>query len=521
MNIKKPKNKIIYTLLSLVLSVSFVGCTQPTLYKTSNTRIAATQQTLHQDQVRYNAMQQPPVVIHAGYYVNPTPYILKQYPQWMMKPIVLQAQNLPFGILMNRLLLGSGMAVTYDHSVSPLLLVSINYSGDVKGALDRLASITRFNYSISGYSVDWSAFVDKTFNISFMPGTSNYMVGQSQIQQTATSNTTQTGQSTPLDDSQYSNMQGQLSIWADLARTLNELKSKEGKVIVSESTTSVTVHDYAYNVDQMSKYINQLNQSLSQEVGIRIQVIEVDLDNNYNFGINWNLVEKALGTQMSLTGDLSTATNLVATNLTSGAPAPGLAGFQVGGSSSNVLLNALSQQGKVRVATKPQVVTMNNQVASIRITQDTGYIQSISSSQFDQYETTSITPGTVTDGFTLYVLPKIQGNQVYMQISSRIANLVALEKVSNEPAGATTQQSSTTSTQYSAIEVPTIDSKEFNQRSVVQSGSTLIIAGYKRLSDETQNAKMFGISALGGQGAKQDNVETLVLITPIILKSAG
>src|SRR3990167_9493863 len=183
----------------------------------------------------------------------------------------------------------------------------------MKGALDRLESITRFSYSVSGYSVDWSAFVDKTFNISFMPGTSNYMVGQSQLEQSSSS-TTQTGQSsTPLDDSQYSNMQGALSVWADLSKTLNELKSKEGRVIVSESTTSVTVHDYAYNVDQMAKYINQLNQSLSQEVGIRIQVIEVDLDNNYNFGIDWNVVQKVLGTQMSLTGDLSTATNLVAT----------------------------------------------------------------------------------------------------------------------------------------------------------------------------------------------------------------
>ena len=507
-------------LVPCMLSMVLFGCSHPTLYKTSNARINATQHTINQDQTHYTPTGQPPVVMHAGYYVNTTPYVINHDPKWMTKQILLQAQNLPFGILMNRLLLGSGMTVSYDHSVSPLMLVSINYSGDVKGALDRLATITHFSYSISGYSVGWSAFVDKTFNISFMPGTSNYMVGQSQMQQQSSASTTQTGQSTPLNDSQYSNMQGALSVWADLSRTLNELKSKDGKVIVSESTTSVTVHDYAYNVDQMSKYINQLNQSLSQEVGIRIQVIEIDLDNNYTFGIDWNVVEKVLGTQMSLTGDLSSATNLVATNLTSGSPSPGLAGFQVGSSSSNVLLNALSQQGKVRVVTKPQVVTMNNQVASIRITQDTGYIQSISSSQFDQYETTSITPGTVTDGFTLYLLPKIQGSQVYMQISSRIANLVALEKVSNEPAGAT-QQNSTASTQYSAIEVPTIDSKEFNQRSVVQSGSTLIIAGYKRLSDETQNAKMFGISALGGQGAKQDNVETLVLITPVILKSTG
>ena len=513
----------ILRILPFMLPIMLFGCTKPTLYQMSNARIAATQKTIDQDTAHYNTSP-PPVVMHQGYYINTTPYVINHDPAWMHRRLLLQAQNLPLGILMNRLLLNSGMSVSYDHSVSPQQLVSINYSGDVKGALDRLAAITHLNYSISGYSIDWSAFVDKTFNISFMPGTSNYMVGQSQSQsqQSAQSSTTQTGaSSTPLDDSQYSNMQGQLSVWSDLANTLNELKSKDGKVIVSEATTSVTVHDYAYNVDQMSKYINQLNQSLSQEVGIRVQVIEVDLNNSYNFGINWNIVQKVLGTNVSLTGDMSSATNLVATNLVNNSTNTGLAGFQIGNSDgSNVLLNALSQQGKVRVVTKPQVVTMNNQIASIRITEDTGYIESISSSQFDQYETTSITPGTVTDGFTLYVLPKIQGNQVYMQISSRIANLVSLQKVSNEPNG-TQNSNSSTNNQYSAIEVPTIDSKEFNQRSVVQSGSTLIIAGYKKLADETQNAKMFGISALGGQGATQNNVETLVLISPIILQSTS
>ena len=162
---------------------------------------------------------------------------------------------------------------------------------------------------------------------------------------------------------------------------------------------------------------------------------------------------------------------------------------------------------------------MNDQIASIRITQDTGYIQSITSSQFEQYQTTTITPGTVTDGFTLYLLPKIQGDNVYMQISSRIANLLSLQKVSNEPTNVDSH--SKNNSQFSAIEVPTIASKEFNQRSVVHTGSTLIIAGYKRLRDQTSKAKMFGLTALGGEGAQSSNVETLVLITPTILKSTG
>ncbi len=324
-----------------------------------------------------------------------------------------------------------------------------------------------------------------------------------------------------MDDQQYSNLQGHLSVWRDLRNTLHQLKSKDGRVIISESTTTVTASDHPANIRAMSKYIASLNKNLSQQVAIRIQVLDIELSKDFNLGINWNLVAKMVHhsiPDLALSGNLSTATNLVANNIIDRGGNSGLAGFRVGDEGgSNALVNALSQQGKLRVVTKPEVVTMNNQIASIRITQDTGYIESVNQSYAENYVTTSITPGTVTDGFTLYLLPKIQGNKVYMQISSTISNLVKLDKQSTIPTGVTAN--STSNNQYNAIEVPTIAEKVFNQRSVVRSGSTLIIAGYKRLRDQTSNAKLFGIDGLGSKGAKTKNVETLVLITPTILRS--
>lgn len=507
--------------------VGLLGGCAHTPYKTSNTQIQQTQKAIQRDIAQYQTTP-PPVVMHKGFYVNTTPFSDKQQPKWLRQKITLQAKDLPLGILMTRLLAGSDISATYQAGVSSQMPITINYTGSVAGALDRLATMTHNQYTIADGTVVWSAFVDRTFDISFMPGSSNYMVGQTQSNQTQQDEDTgQQNKINHLNDMQYSNLQGQLSVWSDLRKTLNDLKSPDGRVIVSESTTSVMVHDRPDNVRAMAHYIAQLNHSLTQQVGIRVQVVEVQLDKDYNFGIDWNVIQKILKTRVSLSGDMASATNLIATNLVSDATNTALGGFQIGKSgddNSHLLLNALSQEGRVRVVTKPQVVTMNNQIASIRITQDTGYIQSITSSQFDQYQTTTITPGTVTDGFTLYILPKIQRQNVFMQISSRIANLLALQKVSNEPDNDTSNSSShsgSSTNQFSAIEVPTIASKEFNQRSVVRSGSTLIIAGYKRLADQTNSAKMFGVSALGGQGSKSQNVETLVLITPIILKSTG
>jgi hypothetical protein len=59
--------------------------------------------------------------------------------------------------------------------------------------------------------------------------------------------------------------------------------------------------------------------------------------------------------------------------------------------------------------------------------------------------------------------------------------------------------------------------KQFNQRSVIGSGDTLILAGFREVKNESGAMQLFNSQALGGKGAKQQIIETIVLITPIIL----
>ena len=128
---------------------------------------------------------------------------------------------------------------------------------------------------------------------------------------------------------------------------------------------------------------------------------------------------------------------------------------------------------KVSVVTEPEVTTMNNQIAEVRITRDTGHLQSVSTTSIDnQGSTTALTPGVVTDGFSLFLLPKIRHHEVYLQGGSTLSTLMQLVQVSNQVSG-------TTNANIQAIQVPTLSRKPF------QSGApgcdrvrTLIIAGY-------------------------------------------
>lgn len=497
--------------------ISLTACSSSTFNQSNN----GVDQTQSQISSKESSLEKtaPTVVFNKGYYVDPNPVSLQNQPSWLSRTISVRAENLPFNLLMNRLLSGSNVTVSYDNSVDSSRPISFNYNGTVKGALDALQAQTHYAYDISSQLINWSAFQTKTFNISFMPGSSDYSVGRTEGgSPEGALNNGGIAASGGMNDQQYSQLSGNLSVWQDLRRSLDAMASHDGRIVVSESTTSVTVSDHPENVKRMAEYIAQLNDNLSQEVEIRVQVLDIQLDKDYNLGINWNVVANVLKSQISLMGNMASGTNLIASNIISNNTNSPLGGIQIGKDNSNALINALNEQGKLRVVTRPTVVTMNNQIASIRITQDTGYIQSVQSSYTENYVTTSITPGTVTDGLTLYVLPKIQGGNVYMQISSTISNLQSLEKESTAPTGASVNTTGTQGQAYTAIEVPTISKKSFNQRSVVSSGSTLIIAGFKRLKDQTDEARYFGSDVLGGKGAKSQNIETLVLITPVIMK---
>jgi type IVB pilus formation R64 PilN family outer membrane protein len=190
-----------------------------------------------------------------------------------------------------------------------------------------------------------------------------------------------------------------------------------------------------------------------------------------------------------------------------------------GSGGSNAIVQALQQQGQVSMVTEPQVTTMNNQVAAIDITRSEGYLKSISSTANDVSTTTSLTPGDVTTGFTMYLLPKIRNNKVYMQISSSMADLIALDKADSSPNDASKSAGDKQGQDYSAIQVPTIDKKQFNQRSVVNNGATLVVAGYRTMNDKTETSKVFGLSALGARGAAHQRIETIILVTPIITRN--
>lgn len=489
------------------------GCGPTPLYQKASNSISQTRGQIEHAKSTYQQTP-PPVETKPGLYVNNAPVKFSHRPQWLQRRIRIHGAGLPFKFYISKIMTGINADVSYQHEIAEGEPLSMDYSGTVEGALNRLAAISGYAYTLQGNTITWSDMISRTFDISFMPGSSQYMVGgenRSTSAATASSSAVYFGDLSSSRN-QYSNLTGNVSVWQDLTETLNKLKSKQGQVVVSQATTTVTVYDHPRNVNMIASYLDKLNQELSRQVALQIHVLEVNLNESFNFGINWQLVRKVMGIQLGLAGQLAQPIRILPLGNNTGS----VAGFILRGiegkkwDGTNILINALKQQGNVSVVTEPRVVTLNNQVAEIGINTLTGYLESVSTTftgNTAQFATESLTPGVVKTGFTLYILPKIEHNKIYLQITSNIANLENIQRIGSN--------SNKDAQNNSEIQVPTVNEKTFNQRSLVKTGDTLVIAGFKQLRNQANNAKMYGIPS--AQGASQDNVETVILITPTIL----
>lgn len=493
--------------LGSLMLFTLVGCSMNpvALYKDTTHNTDDVQAQVNTLRDRQNA-ELPRLAYHSTSAVLPSAHAAQS--AWMQQRISMRGQNMPFTFWVNKILDSTKASATYLDGIRQDTPVSFNYSGNICGALDKLAAMTGYAYTVEGNTIIWSAFVTKTFDVSFMPGATQYMMGMqaggSAVPSSSSGGNVTTGQQMT---SQYSNLQGTLSVWTDLEKTIRTMLSKEGQVMVSQATTTITVHDRPENVRAIGEYLASMNKDLARQVALQVQVLQIKLDKQFSYGINWNLVSGNLkvtgGTTQSLGNDLINIGGIASTGI-------GL----VNNTNSSAMLNALQAQGQLSVVTQPRVVTLNNQVAQIAITTQKTYLASQTSTLTggtSNFVQTTLTPGVVNTGFTLYVLPKIINGDVFLQLTSELSSLDNLERISSGTGG-----SGSTAAQ-SIIQAPTVSSKSFNQRAMVPSGYTLVLSGFRQVSNESNKSSLLGVDPLGSRGAQQDTTETLVLITPTIV----
>ncbi len=157
--------------------------------------------------------------------------------------------------------------------------------------------------------------------------------------------------------------------WEEMETNLPKLLGEGASFVVNRTASTIHVQARPSGIRRLREVVGTTMGRANKQVSLEARVLEVRLENEYSLGVNWSLLPGLFNT--SKTGLASGGS--VASQL---APSGGSAltfGILKSGDWS-VFVDALQQQGQVRVLSSPRVSTMNNQSASISVTDQIPYI---------------------------------------------------------------------------------------------------------------------------------------------------
>lgn len=242
-------------------------------------------------------------------------------------------------------------------------------------------------------------------------------------------------------------------VWSELRAALASIiDNGEGRSItLSPQSGIVVVRAMPSELREVGYFLEAVQSSLQRQVILEAKIIEVELKDGFQSGINWSKIAKSNqgdnalaigqtggGTIFSGTGvnnSLSGQTGDIGNDTFSAVDALNVTGF--GGVFSaavkladfNAFIELLKSQGNVQVLSSPRVATMNNQKAIIKVGQDEYFVTDVSSTTTTGAGATSSTPDiTLTpffSGIALDVTPQIDASgMVTLHIHPSVSEVV-------------------------------------------------------------------------------------------------
>src|SRR5690606_11380450 len=129
---------------------------------------------------------------------------------------------------------------------------------------------------------------------------------------------------------------------------------------------------------------------------------------------------------------------------------------------------------KVSVEYSGNLVTLSDQPAPLQVATKRAYVARVSGWATDGASSTTLEPGTIDIGLSMNILPRvIEQDRIMLRIALGITDLVQLREFTSGG---------------SSVQLPEVDSTGFLQNAVLNSGETLVLAGFeKKSADDRQD----------------------------------
>jgi MSHA type pilus biogenesis protein MshL len=330
--------------------------------------------------------------------------------------------------------------VTVDFTDVPLiqafdvLLTSLGYSWEQKGGVIRVRST-----------------VTRAFELDY-------------IRATRSGNATATASSTAAAGgaggavvSSSNTVSDSVTFWQEIDQQIKSLLSPRGRVLINRLTGTIIVTDSAPKIEEVDNFIALIKDGMHRQVDIEVRIVEVTLNEDFALGLDWSRLK---------IGDLSTfATNTIVRAPAGISALPSTFSATYASNNYSALLQALKQQGDVRMVSQPRIRIMNNQTAFVKVgTSDTFYSRTnyrTTTAGIGISDTINEQPTTVNLGVMMTVTPQISSDGwTMLQVAPTVTRLAG---TTSSPSGQST--------------APLLDVKEASTLVRARSGELVVLGG--------------------------------------------
>ncbi|MDR1284477.1 MAG: secretin N-terminal domain-containing protein, partial [Opitutaceae bacterium] len=300
--------------------------------------------------------------------------------------------------------------------------------------------------------------------------------------------------------------------WTNITTDITSLKSADEKILVNRFAGTILATASRKTHAILSSFIANINGRIGQQVELFGKIVEVQLNDQNKLGINWELAKTSIGDLSFLNWKSNTDINTTlggasfATDTVSGV-------ISLGKITS--LINALSEQGTLNAVTAPRLVTLNNQTAYIKDTEDRPYFQrtsdttqTINSGSSNVISSATYETNTISIGTIIAITPHVADNgDITLDITPA---LTRLNRDMMSPDGYST--------------APSLYIKQASTIVRLRSGETAVIGGIITDGDYTSKRSVPGVSSLPligrlfrSEGVYRSKTEVVIFITPRII----
>lgn len=379
----------------------------------------------------------------------------------------LVVQNAPSSQVFMAIVSGSRYSMLVHPELSGTISVNLK-DVTIREALETIRELYGYEFTIQNNRIFIQPLSIQTriFKVNYLAGrrqgTSDVRVSSGSISNSSGSNSnsstnsqsnnTSTGSNTTqrAPDSSRIYTTSDSDFWSDLTTALRAIVGNENgrQVIVNTMSGVIVIRAFPKEQRNVEDFLKATQLIVERQVMLEAKIIEVELKDGFESGINWSSFDSAGALRGALGADTSNidfAGNVVGAlgnTLGSGLSAAtgrsdtGVFGLAFRTKSFAALLQFLENQGNVQVLSSPRIATLNNQKAVLKVGTDEFFVTNITTTTTTSGTSSTISPTITTEpffsGIALDVTPQIdENNNIILHIHPSITNVAEKTKVIN------------------------------------------------------------------------------------------